>query len=90
MISSSHFLSICFSNLEKQFSVHCIWLSSLRSPDALFGLAQALCLSNVTTMLLLFQVLALGYYTISYFPGGSSGLKFLSSSLLSPVSRIFG
>ncbi|VAI73189.1 unnamed protein product [Triticum turgidum subsp. durum] len=35
------------------------------------------------------QVLALAYYTISYFPGGSSGLKFLSSSLLSPVSRIF-
>jgi hypothetical protein len=36
------------------------------------------------------QVLALAYYTISYFPGGSSGLKFLSSSLFSPVSRIFG
>ncbi|CAM0913993.1 unnamed protein product [Alopecurus aequalis] len=36
------------------------------------------------------QVLALAYYTISYFPGGSSGLKFLSSSLLSPVSSIFG
>jgi hypothetical protein len=62
----------------------------LASPDALFRLAQALCLSSVTSMSHLLQGLALGYYTISYFPGGSSGLKFLSSSLLSPVSRIFG
>ncbi|XP_078166087.1 protein transport protein sft2-like [Carex rostrata] len=36
------------------------------------------------------QVLALGYYTISYFPGGSTGLKFLSSSLTSTVLKLFG
>ncbi|KAL6596668.1 hypothetical protein ACP70R_047311 [Stipagrostis hirtigluma subsp. patula] len=36
------------------------------------------------------QVLALAYYTISYFPGGSSGLKFISSSLLSSVTSCFG
>ncbi|KAJ3694719.1 hypothetical protein LUZ60_000096 [Juncus effusus] len=36
------------------------------------------------------QVLALGYYTISYFPGGSTGLRFLSSSLTSSVTTLFG
>ncbi|XP_061946102.1 uncharacterized protein LOC133669810 [Populus nigra] len=36
------------------------------------------------------QVLALVYYAISYFPGGSAGLKFLSSSLASSVMRLFG
>uniref|UniRef100_A0A6M2ETU6 Vesicle transport protein n=1 Tax=Populus davidiana TaxID=266767 RepID=A0A6M2ETU6_9ROSI len=36
------------------------------------------------------QVLALAYYAISYFPGGSTGLKFLSSSLTSSVMRRFG
>jgi hypothetical protein len=36
------------------------------------------------------QVLALAYYAISYFPGGSAGLKFLSSSLTSSVMRRFG
>jgi hypothetical protein len=35
------------------------------------------------------QVLALVYYSISYFPGGSTGLKFLSSSLMSTVSGCF-
>ena len=40
--------------------------------------------------LYLTQVLALAYYTISYFPGGSSGLKFISSSLLSSVTSCFG
>ncbi|GKV44531.1 hypothetical protein SLEP1_g51707 [Rubroshorea leprosula] len=36
------------------------------------------------------QVLALAYYAISYFPGGSAGLKFLSSALISSVMRCFG
>ncbi|KAJ6422979.1 hypothetical protein OIU84_023999 [Salix udensis] len=36
------------------------------------------------------QVLALVYYAISYFPGGSAGLKFLSSSLASSATRLFG
>jgi hypothetical protein len=36
------------------------------------------------------QVLALAYYAISYFPGGSAGLKFLSSTLISSVFRCFG
>ncbi|CAH8279823.1 unnamed protein product [Arabidopsis lyrata] len=36
------------------------------------------------------QVVALAYYCISYFPGGSSGMKFLSSTLTSSVFRMFG
>lgn len=36
------------------------------------------------------QVLALAYYAISYFPGGSAGMKFLSSTLTSSVLRCFG
>jgi len=36
------------------------------------------------------QVLALAYYAISYFPGGSAGMKFLSSTLVSSVLRCFG
>lgn len=36
------------------------------------------------------QVLALAYYAFSYFPGGSAGLKFLSSTLTSTVMRCFG
>ncbi|EPS59015.1 hypothetical protein M569_15796, partial [Genlisea aurea] len=36
------------------------------------------------------QVLALAYYAFSYFPGGSAGLKFISSSLTSFVLRCFG
>lgn len=36
------------------------------------------------------QVLALAYYAISYFPGGSAGLKFISSSLTSSVTKCFG
>ncbi|KAB2607293.1 transport protein SFT2-like [Pyrus ussuriensis x Pyrus communis] len=36
------------------------------------------------------QVLALAYYAVSYFPGGSAGLKFLSSALTSSVMRCFG
>ncbi|KAK1583077.1 hypothetical protein Q3G72_020749 [Acer saccharum] len=36
------------------------------------------------------QVLSLGYYAISYFPGGSAGMKFLSSALTSSVMRCFG
>ncbi|KAJ4913259.1 Got1/Sft2-like vescicle transport protein family [Raphanus sativus] len=36
------------------------------------------------------QVLALVYYCISYFPGGSSGMKFLGSALTSSVLRVFG
>ncbi|KAJ6848063.1 protein transport protein SFT2 [Iris pallida] len=36
------------------------------------------------------QVLSLSYYAVSYFPGGSAGLKFLSSTLTSTVLRCFG
>ncbi|KAI4390054.1 hypothetical protein MLD38_002206 [Melastoma candidum] len=36
------------------------------------------------------QVLALVYYVISYFPGGSTGLKFLTSSLTSTIMGCFG
>ncbi|PIA58340.1 hypothetical protein AQUCO_00500338v1 [Aquilegia coerulea] len=36
------------------------------------------------------QVLALSYYAISYFPGGSSGMKFLSSALTSSILKCFG
>ncbi|XP_011009811.1 PREDICTED: protein transport protein SFT2-like [Populus euphratica] len=36
------------------------------------------------------QVLALSYYAISYFPGGSTGLKFLSSTLTASILRCFG
>ncbi|XP_078432062.1 got1/Sft2-like vescicle transport protein family [Wolffia australiana] len=36
------------------------------------------------------QVLALSYYAISYFPGGSTGLKFLTSTLTSTILRCFG
>lgn len=36
------------------------------------------------------QVLALSYYALSYFPGGSAGLKFLTSTLVSSVLRCFG
>ncbi|KAF7831240.1 protein transport protein SFT2 [Senna tora] len=36
------------------------------------------------------QVLALGYYAISYFPGGSAGMKFLTSALTSSILKCFG
>lgn len=36
------------------------------------------------------QVIALSYYGISYFPGGSAGIKFLSSILTSSVLKCFG
>lgn len=36
------------------------------------------------------QVLALAYYAISYFPGGSAGMKFLTSAMTSSVMRCFG
>ncbi|VFQ58699.1 unnamed protein product [Cuscuta campestris] len=36
------------------------------------------------------QVMSLLYYAISYFPGGSAGLKFLSSSMVSSVLKCFG
>ncbi|XP_019447043.1 PREDICTED: protein transport protein SFT2 [Lupinus angustifolius] len=36
------------------------------------------------------QVLSLGYYAISYFPGGSAGMKFLTSALTSSIMRCFG
>ncbi|KAJ7963565.1 Vesicle transport protein [Quillaja saponaria] len=36
------------------------------------------------------QVLALAYYAISYFPGGSAGMKFLTSALVSSVMKCFG
>ncbi|XP_042452517.1 protein transport protein SFT2-like [Zingiber officinale] len=36
------------------------------------------------------QVLALAYYAISYFPGGSAGLRFLSATMTSSILRCFG
>ncbi|KAL3502598.1 hypothetical protein ACH5RR_037047 [Cinchona calisaya] len=36
------------------------------------------------------QVIALSYYAISYFPGGSAGIKFLSSTLTTSLLRCFG
>ncbi|GLJ40311.1 hypothetical protein SUGI_0828550 [Cryptomeria japonica] len=36
------------------------------------------------------QVLALVYYVISYFPGGSAGLKFLTSKIISSIMKCFG
>lgn len=36
------------------------------------------------------QVMALTYYAISYFPGGSAGMKFLSSTLMSSILKCFG
>ncbi|XP_027332654.1 protein transport protein SFT2-like [Abrus precatorius] len=36
------------------------------------------------------QVLSLGYYSISYFPGGSAGMKFLTSALASKLMNCFG
>ncbi|CAI9089787.1 OLC1v1024422C1 [Oldenlandia corymbosa var. corymbosa] len=38
----------------------------------------------------LLQVIALSYYAISYFPGGSAGLKFLSSTITSSILNCFG
>ncbi|KAI5683001.1 hypothetical protein M9H77_04229 [Catharanthus roseus] len=38
----------------------------------------------------LLQVIALFYYAFSYFPGGSAGLKLLSSTLTSSLLRCFG
>ncbi|KAI5065974.1 hypothetical protein GOP47_0018598 [Adiantum capillus-veneris] len=36
------------------------------------------------------QVFALLYYVVSYFPGGSAGMRFLSSMLTSSVMKCFG
>ncbi|CAI8587062.1 unnamed protein product [Vicia faba] len=36
------------------------------------------------------QVLSLGYYAISYFPGGSAGMRFLTSALTSRIMTCFG
>ncbi|KAL9259249.1 transport protein SFT2-like protein [Drosera capensis] len=36
------------------------------------------------------QVVALVYYAISYFPGGSAGMKFLTSALTSSLTSCFG
>ncbi|KAL3508332.1 hypothetical protein ACH5RR_027733 [Cinchona calisaya] len=36
------------------------------------------------------QILALAYYSISYFPGGTTGLKFILSSLTSSVLKCLG
>ncbi|KAH7295106.1 hypothetical protein KP509_27G032600 [Ceratopteris richardii] len=36
------------------------------------------------------QVFALLYYVISYFPGGSAGMRFLSSMVTSSVMKCFG
>jgi hypothetical protein len=65
-----------------------LWLVKLQSLSIilrilLFRLMQFFSLFST-------QVLALAYYTISYFPGGSSGLKFISSGLLSSATSCFG
>ena len=69
-------------------------LSSGIWPAKLQYLSILLCilLFRLTQFFTLFltQVLALAYYTISYFPGGSSGLKFISSGLLSSATSLFG
>lgn len=36
------------------------------------------------------QVLALAYYAFSYFPGGSAGMKFLTSAFTSSIMKCFG
>ncbi|KAL6999086.1 hypothetical protein U1Q18_000253 [Sarracenia purpurea var. burkii] len=36
------------------------------------------------------QVLALAYYAISYFPGGSAGMKFMLSGITSSILKCFG
>ncbi|XP_052178774.1 protein transport protein sft2-like [Diospyros lotus] len=36
------------------------------------------------------QVLALAYYAVSYFPGGSAGMKFMLSGLTSSILKCFG
>ncbi|XAR56822.1 hypothetical protein NMG60_11037441 [Bertholletia excelsa] len=36
------------------------------------------------------QVLALAYYAVSYFPGGSAGMKFMMSSFTSLILKCFG
>lgn len=36
------------------------------------------------------QVVALLYYVVSYFPGGSAGMKFLLSRITSSVMKCFG
>ncbi|PSS05997.1 Protein transport protein [Actinidia chinensis var. chinensis] len=36
------------------------------------------------------QVLALAYYVISYFPGGSAGMKFMLSGVASSILKCFG
>ncbi|XP_022857608.1 protein transport protein sft2-like, partial [Olea europaea var. sylvestris] len=43
----------------------------------------------LTVLFSVIQVLALAYYAISYFPGGSAGLKFILSSLTSSLLRCF-
>lgn len=36
------------------------------------------------------QVISLSYYAISYFPGGSAGVKFFTSAITSSILRCFG
>ncbi|KAE9614726.1 hypothetical protein Lal_00036158 [Lupinus albus] len=38
----------------------------------------------------LLQVLSLGYYVISYFPGGSTGMRFITSAITSKIMKCFG
>jgi hypothetical protein len=42
------------------------------------------------TFWLYLQILSLGYYAISYFPGGSAGMRFLTSALTSRIMACFG
>nr|XP_025690002.1 protein transport protein SFT2 isoform X2 [Arachis hypogaea] len=44
----------------------------------------------LSVMFSVIQVLSLGYYAISYFPGGSAGMRFLTSAFTSSIMRCFG
>jgi len=41
-------------------------------------------------LLVLLQVLSLGYYVISFFPGGAAGLRFLTSTFTATFRGIVG
>ena len=41
-------------------------------------------------LIVVIQVLALLYYLMSYFPGGTAGMQFLTSMILSSFKKCFG
>ena len=77
MVMHSYILSVAFSGIQV--------CSTLSLPSLLFILyAQLMC------KWMIWQVFALLYYVVSYFPGGSSGMKFLSSMVTSSILKCFG